>query len=150
MISFADILDQKQAVEWLQRAYEANRLPHGMIFAGPVGVGKVTTAAALAALLLCEHPKINDSCGQCDSCRVLAAGNHPDFRVITKELIRQHDKTGESKAVEFSIKVIRPELVDRAGRKSVLGRAKVFVIEQAELLTAGAQNAMLKTLEEPA
>ena len=57
---------------------------------------------------------------------------------------------GTSKAVEFSIHVIRPELVDRAGRKSVLGRGKVFVIEQAELLTAEAQNAMLKTLEEPA
>src|SRR5438270_13955942 len=101
MISFANILDQKQAVEWLQRAYEADRLPDGMIFAGPVGVGKATTAAALAALVLCEQPKTNDACGQCDSCRVLVADNHPDLRGLTKELIRQHDKTGESKAVEF-------------------------------------------------
>ena len=121
MKRFADILDQKQAVQWLQRAYEADRLPHGLIFAGPTGVGKATTAAALGALVLCENPKGNDSCGQCDSCRVLAAGNHPDFRVITKELIRSYDRSGESKAVEFSIDVIRPELVERAGRKSVLG-----------------------------
>jgi DNA polymerase-3 subunit delta' len=147
---FADILDQKQAVDWLQLAYEADRLPHGLVFAGPVGVGKATTATALGALVLCENPKGNDSCGKCDSCRVLVAGNHPDFRVITKELIRSYDRTGESKAVEFSIDVIRPELVERAGRKSVLGRGKVFVIERAELMTAGAQNAMLKTLEEPA
>ena len=150
MPRFADILDQTQAVDWLQRAYEADRLPHGLIFAGPAGVGKGTTATSLGALVLCENPKGTDSCGKCDSCRVLAAGNHPDFRVIAKELIRCYDRTGESKAVEFSIDVIRPELVERAGRKSVLGRGKVFVIERAELMTAGAQNAMLKTLEEPA
>jgi DNA polymerase III subunit delta' len=150
MKPFSQILDQQPALDWLQRAYDADHLPHGLIFAGPVGVGKATTTAALGALLLCEHPKSNDACGNCDSCRVLAAGNHPDYRVITKELIRQYDRSGTSKAVEFSIHVIRPELVDRAGRKSVLGRGKVFVIEQAELLTAEAQNAMLKTLEEPA
>jgi DNA polymerase-3 subunit delta' len=150
MARFADILDQNTAVEWLQRAYEADRLPHGLIFAGPVGVGKATTATALGALLLCENPRGNDSCGKCDSCQAIAAGTHPDFRVITKELIRSYDRSGESKAVEFSIHVIRPELVERAGRKSVLGRGKVFVIEQAELMTAEAQNAMLKTLEEPA
>jgi len=150
MNRFADILDQTAAVKWLQSAYAADRLPHGLIFAGPAGVGKGTTAAALGALVLCENPKNNDSCGKCDSCRVLAAGNHPDYRVIFKELIRSYDKTGESKAVEFSIDVIRPELVERAGRSSVLGRGKVFVIERAELMTIGAQNAMLKVLEEPA
>src|SRR5262245_44742733 len=118
-IRFANILDQTRALEWLQRAYEADRLPHGLIFAGPTGVGKATTAAALGALLLCENPKGNDSCGKCDSCHAIAAGTHPDFRVITKELIRSYDRSGESKAVEFSIQVIRPELVERAGRKSV-------------------------------
>jgi DNA polymerase-3 subunit delta' len=150
MNRFADIFDQKQAVDWLQRAYEADRLPHGLIFAGPAGVGKATAAAALGALLLCENPKNNDSCGKCESCRILASGNHPDFRVITKELIRSYDRSGESKAVEFSIDVVRPELVERAGRKSVMGRAKVFAIERSELMTPGAQNAMLKVLEEPA
>jgi DNA polymerase-3 subunit delta' len=150
MAKFSDILDQATAVEWLQRAYEADRLPHGLIFAGPTGVGKATTAAALGALLLCENPKGNDSCGKCESCKLIAAGTHPDFRVITKELIRSYDKSGESKAVEFSIQVIRMELVERAGRSSVLGRGKVFIVEQAELMNAAAQNAMLKTLEEPA
>src|SRR3982751_999094 len=104
---FSNIFGQQAAIDWLQQAYLADRLPHGLIFAGPVGVGKATTAAALGALLLCENPKNDDSCGKCDSCRVLAAGNHPDFRVITKELIRQYDRSGTSKAVEFSIDVIR-------------------------------------------
>jgi DNA polymerase III subunit delta' len=147
---FADILDQKHAVQWLQRAYEVDRLPHGLIFAGPTGVGKGTTAAALGALVLCENPQRDDSCGKCESCRLVAAGNHPDYRVIMKELIRSYDKTGESKAVEFSIEVIRHELVERAGRTTVMGRGKMFVIERAEMMTLAAQNAMLKVLEEPA
>src|SRR3954465_479837 len=148
--TFDDILGQKSAIDWLTRAYESDRLPHGLIFAGPVGVGKATTARALGALWLCEKPKGGKPCGTCDSCRVFDAGNHPDFHVVTKELIRYHDKTGKSKGIDLSINVVRPEIVEPAGRKAVMGRGKVFVIEQAELMNAQAQNALLKTLEEPA
>src|SRR5205085_3602337 len=81
---------------------------------------------------------------------VFDAGNHPDFHVVTKELIRYHDKTGKSKGIDLSINVVRPEILEPAGRKAVMGRGKVFVIEQAELMNAQAQNALLKTLEEPA
>ena len=77
------------------------------------------------------------------------AGNHPDFHVITRELIRYHDKTGKIKGIDLSIDVIRAELVEPAGRKPVMGRGKVFVVEQAELMNPLAQNALLKTLEEP-
>src|SRR5256885_3566600 len=150
MISFDDILDQRAAIDWLTRAYESDRMPHGLIFAGPVGVGKATTARALAALWLCEKPKGTQPCGKCDSCRVFDAGNHPDFHVIIKELIRYHDRTGKSKGIDLSINVIRPEVIDPAGRKAGMGRGKVFVIEQAELMNAQAQNSLLKTLEEPA
>ena len=149
MFSLDDIFGQDAAIEWLRRAYRAERLPHGMVFAGPVGVGKATTARAMAALLLCEHPR-EAACGKCESCRVFSAGNHPDYHVLTKELIRFHDKTGKSKGIELSIHVLRPELIDPAGRKPVMGRGKVFVIEQAELMNPQAQNALLKTLEEPA
>src|SRR3954454_12265724 len=120
MKSFDDILGQDAAIEWLQRAYESDRLPHGLIFAGPVGVGKATTAAALGALFLCEKPKGDSPCGTCDSCEVFAAGSHPDFHVITKELIRYHDKTGKSKGVDLSINVIRPELLDKAAMKPTM------------------------------
>jgi DNA polymerase-3 subunit delta' len=150
MISFDDILGQSTAIDWLTRAYAADRLPHGLIFAGPVGVGKATTARALGALMLCENPKGVKACGKCASCVPFEAGNHPDFHVVTKELIRYHDKTGKSKGIELSINVLRPELIEPAGRKAVMGRAKVFVIEQAESMNPQAQNALLKTLEEPA
>ena len=80
----------------------------------------------------------------------MAASSHPDYHVVTKELIRLYDSGGKSKAVQFSIDVVRPEVLEKAARGAVMGRGKVFLIEQADLLTAGAQNAMLKTLEEPA
>jgi DNA polymerase-3 subunit delta' len=145
-----EILGQPAAIEAIRRAYLADRLPHGLIFAGPVGVGKATTAAALAKLFLCERPKEDIPCGRCESCRVFAAGNHPDYHVITKELIRYHDKTGKSKGIELSIHVLRPELIEPANRKPMMGRGKVFIIEQAELMNPQAQNSILKTLEEPA
>src|SRR3954468_17176987 len=141
--TFNDILDQSSAIDWLTRAYESDHMPHALVFAGPVGVGKATTARALAELWLCEKPKGTKPCGACDSCRVFDAGNHPDFHLITKELIRYHDKTGKSKGISLSIDVIRPELIDAAGRKAVMGRGKVFVVEQAELMMPQAQNAML-------
>lgn len=150
MQTLDDIFGQPAALDWLRRAYAADRLPHGLIFAGPAGVGKATTARALAAAFLCEQPRGAAACGSCPSCRAMESGNHPDYHVITKELIRYHDQTGKSKAIDLSIKVIVPEMVEPAGRKAVMGRGKVFVVEQAELMNAAAQNAMLKTLEEPA
>jgi DNA polymerase-3 subunit delta' len=150
-ITFDDIFGQDQAIGFLRQTYRADRLPHGLIFAGPVGVGKAATAEALGQLFLCEKPKSNATpCGKCESCRVFEAGNHPDYHVITKELIRYHDKSGTSKARDLSINVIRPELIAKAAMKPVMNVGKVFVIEQADLMSPQAQNAMLKTLEEPA
>jgi DNA polymerase III delta' subunit len=150
MISFQNIFGQETAIDWIRSAYSADRLPHGLVFAGPTGVGKGTTARALAALFLCEHPKSATPCGKCPSCVVFEAGNHPDYHVISKEHIRYHDKTGKSKGIDLSIHVIRPELIEPAGRKAVMGRGKMFVIEQADLMNPQAQNSLLKTLEEPA
>jgi DNA polymerase III subunit delta' len=104
----------------------------------------------LGAWFLCEKPGKHDACGVCESCRALEAGTHPDFHVITKELARFIDKSGTSKATQLSINVVRQYVVEPGGRKTVMGRGKVFVIEQAELMTPAAQNGLLKTLEEPA
>jgi DNA polymerase III delta' subunit len=150
MLTFDDIFGQAAAIDSIRRAYRADRLPHGLVFAGPAGVGKATTARALAGLFLCERPTVESPCGACESCRGMEALAHPDYHVITRQLVRMHDKTGKSKATTLSINVIRAELVEKASRKAVLGRGKVFVIEQAELMEPPAQNALLKTLEEPA
>lgn len=152
MTTFAQILGQDSAIQLLRRAAAADRLPHGLLFAGPSGVGKATTARALAALVLCQSPTASEPCGRCESCRLMSGPqpNHPDYRLITKELIRFHDKTGLSKGIDLSIRVVRAELIEPAGRKPVMGRGKVFIVEEAELMSAAAQNALLKTLEEPA
>ncbi len=150
MTTLSEIFEQSAAIDQLRRAYAADRLPHGMIFAGPVGVGKATTAMALGTLFLCERVEEDSACGVCESCRAMAGNAHPDYHVVTKELIRYHDKTGKSKGIDLSIHVIRPEVLAKAAMKSSMERGKVFVIEQADLMNAMAQNSLLKTLEEPA
>src|SRR5579862_5608149 len=145
--TFDQIFSQDRAIEQLRQAYRSDRLPHGLIFGGPIGVGKATTAAALATLFLCEHPKKDSACGKCQSCVLMSAGNHPDFHGIYKELVRLEFK--DRKAIDLSIDVIRPYLIQPAGLKASMGRGKVFVVEQADYMNAAAQNSMLKTLEEP-
>jgi len=149
MIRLKDIFGQEAVVESLRGAMAADRLGHGLIFAGPAGIGKATCATALGAFFLCERAEKGDACGTCASCVAIAAGSHPDFHGITKELARLYDKTGKSKATQIGIEVIRHGVAEPAGRKTVLGRGKVFVIEEAELMSAAAQNGLLKTLEEP-
>src|SRR5262245_62428713 len=100
-------------------------MPHAMLFAGPTGVGKATTALALAALWLCENPKSDSPCGKCESCKLFDSSSHPDFHVIVKELIRYHDKTGKSKGIDLSINVIRPALLEKAAQKPSMGRGRV-------------------------
>jgi DNA polymerase III delta' subunit len=149
MTGWQQIIGQTAAVDTLRRAYRADRLPHGMIFSGPVGVGKATVTSALATLFLCERPTADQPCGTCGSCRAMTAQAHPDFHRVYKELIRFHDKTGKSKGISLSIEVIRAEVVEKAARKPAMNRGKVFVIEQSDLMSLGAQNSLLKTLEEP-
>ena len=148
MTTLQDIFGQDDAFGRIVRAYEADRLPHGLIFAGPVGVGKATTARSLAALFLCERPKQSHACGACGSCVLMEAGTHPDFHVVYRQLVRLEKE--KSKAIDLSVDVIREYLVQPADRTPAMNRGKVFVVEEAELMNPQAQNALLKTLEEPA
>jgi DNA polymerase-3 subunit delta' len=151
--TLADIFGQNEAIEWILSAYRADRLPHALVFAGPAGVGKASTARGLATLFLCENPKGDQPCGTCHSCTLMGVlnpdqtTNHPDYHVVYRQLIRLEKDT--SKARDLSIDVIRDYLVEPAGRKAAMGRGKVFIIEEADLMNPQAQNAMLKTLEEP-
>jgi DNA polymerase III subunit delta' len=145
--TFDQILGQDSAIDALTKAYQANRLPHAMIFAGPVGVGKYTTATALGALYLCHNPKGIKPCNKCDACRVFAAGNHPDFHRVYRQLIRLTKE--DVKARDVSAPVIREYLIGPANLKPSMDHGKVFVVEEAELMNIVAQNVLLKTLEEP-
>jgi DNA polymerase-3 subunit delta' len=93
--TFRDVFGQDSALDTLRRAYLADRLPHGLLFAGPIGVGKALTARALGTLFLCERPQPGaaEPCGRCESCTLMAAGTHPDFHPVYRQLIRLEKDT---------------------------------------------------------
>src|SRR6478752_2458502 len=138
MLTLDDIFGQDAAIEQLRRAYLADRLPHGLLFAGPVGVGKALTARALGTLFLCEAPRGTSRCGKCESCTLMGAGTHPDFHSVYRQLIRLEKDT--AKARDLTIDVIRDYLVAPANLKATMNRGKVFVVEEADLMNAAAQN----------
>ncbi|NLE60774.1 MAG: DNA polymerase III subunit [Planctomycetes bacterium] len=92
-----------------------------------------------------------DACGKCEDCILVDAGTHPDLHLIYRQLNKQHpDSTiRKQKALFLGVEIIRHFLIERAGMKPSRGRAKVFVVREAERLNESAQNALLKTLEEP-
>jgi len=144
---FDSIQGQVAAVEFLTAALKSDRLPHALLFTGPRGVGKRTTALLLASIFLTREPA--NAKELAETRRHIFANTHSDFHLVTRDLARLHDKTGKSKAVDFSISVVRKEIVEPASKKSTMGVGKVFVAREVELMNAGAQNALLKTLEEP-
>jgi DNA polymerase III subunit delta' len=138
---FRDILGQDWVVSHLKAALLAGRLSHAYLFLGVDGVGKSTTARAMAAALNCAAPAADgDACGTCPSCCRLAAGTHPDFLVISPK---------ESK-IKIEIDQIR-ELRRLTGYPPLGGGWRVVLIKPAEALALNpvAANALLKTLEEP-
>jgi DNA polymerase-3 subunit delta' len=153
-MSFKEIFCQDSAIEILQRAFASGKWAHAYIFAGTEGVGKFKTACEWARLLLCKKPVIEngfaDSCGSCQSCRLLEAGTNPDFALIYKEL-REFTEEGKGKAppVDLPIDVIREFLIAKVSTRPTLSQRKVFIVSEAERLNNASQNCLLKVLEEP-
>ena len=139
---FRAITGHRPLLELLSRAIARGTLPPTLLFAGPEGVGKRLTAIAMAQALNCERPMPfgdagNDACGQCAACTRIARGVHADVLVI---------EPGETGTIK--IEQVR-EVIDRAGYRPFEGRRRVVVIDGAEALGLPAQDAILKTLEEP-
>ncbi len=136
-MSFNDIVGQQKQVTLLRSALVKDRLPHAYLFLGPDGVGKGTVALALAKAIHCSERK-DDFCGRCVNCHRIADANHPDVRVL-EPLPGKKD---------ISIQQIR-ELERDLNYRSFTGATKVAVVDPATLMNSAAQNALLKTLEEP-
>jgi len=121
--------------------------PHALLVTGPAGIGKRMLAQAIARALLCEAPRAGGAaCGECASCRYVAAAQHPDLRTIEPIEI---DDDGDARIVEW-IAVERIRALTRwAAITSHRGGAKVALIVPAERMSEAAANALLKTLEEP-
>ena len=135
---FADVRGHDRAVAFLRRGFESKRLAHAFVFAGPTGVGKRMVARALALGLHCETAPF-DACGACNACRTIAAGTHPDVRIVQGPAEGKRD---------ISIEQVR-DLQRELGFRSLSRHPKVGIVNDAHLLTVQAQNALLKTLEEP-
>ncbi len=161
----SDVLFQPKAQVRLQQAMHAGRIPHAYLFAGPEGIGKELLAHRLATILLCENPvegappkeyaslpgPWRDACGRCVECELSAAGNHPDIHRIHRGLTRYHPekRVQRQKPVDLTIDVVRHFVIESMGLRPSRGRAKVFIIAEADRLNQSSQNALLKTLEEP-
>lgn len=137
------ILGQGRAVDLLRRSLATGRLAHAYVFNGPPGVGKRATALALASACLCaERP--GEGCGTCPECRLVDALSHPDLFV--EDLARaQAERATTSQVSIEQVRRVRGHLALRPVR----GPRKVAIVDDAERMTADAQNALLKTLEEP-
>jgi len=132
---FREVVGQEGAVKILQNAIKNNRVAHAYIFAGPRGVGKTTIARILAKALNCENPQNGEPCGECDNCKAIAKGNFPDLIEIDAASNRGIDD-------------IR-QLKESVAYAPIKGKYKVYIIDEAHMLTKEAFNALLKTLEEP-
>ena len=127
----------------LARSVHRASLPPSLIFAGPAGIGKRLVATATAQALNCLAPILGsdeieiDGCGTCTACTRIARGVHPDVLIV------EPGDTGSIKVEQVR------EIVDRAAYRPFEGRRRVVIVDEADALVAPAQNALLKTLEEP-
>ena len=138
---FRAITGHRPLLDLLARATARDTLPPSLVFAGPEGVGKRLTALALAQALNCDRPVATeagrDSCGACAPCKRIARGVHADVLVV---------EPGDSGTIKLD--QVR-EAIDRAAYRPFEGRRRLVMIDGADALNVEAQNALLKTLEEP-
>jgi DNA polymerase-3 subunit delta' len=135
------VLGHRRLLALLARSIDRGSLPPSLIFAGPAGVGKRLVAIATAQLVNCTnrvgHPPDIDACGACAACTRIARGVHSDVLIV---------EPGESGSIK--VDQVR-DIVDRAAYRPFEGRRRVVIIDSADALMPAAQNALLKTLEEP-
>lgn len=131
---FEEVVGQDYIVKTLVNAIKTNRIAHAYLFAGPRGTGKTTIAKLFAKAINCED-FFNESCDNCKSCEAYNNSNHPDIIELDA-------------ASNNSVKDVR-EIIDQVPYAPMLGKYKVYIIDEVHMLSTEAFNALLKTIEEP-
>lgn len=133
--TFTDVVGQHQVSDTLMRAIREDKVAHAYLFAGPRGTGKTSMAKIFARAINCEHGPTDYPCNECSACKSILSGQSMDVLEIDAASNRGID---EVRALRESVKFMPVE-----------GRKKVFIIDEAHMLTTEAWNALLKTIEEP-
>lgn len=137
MSGFRDVVGHKDIIQYMQSAVEQDKVSHAYILNGQRGSGKKLLASIFAMTLQCESGK-SEPCGECRSCIQAQNGNQPDIITIRHE-----------KPASISVEDIRQQLNGDIMIKPYSSKYKIYIIPDADLLTVQAQNALLKTIEEP-
>jgi DNA polymerase-3 subunit gamma/tau len=135
--TFAEVIGQEHVTDPLRHALGANRVNHAYLFSGPRGCGKTTSARILARALNCEKAPVSDPCGECQSCRDLARGGPGSVDVIEIDAA-SHGGVDDAR-----------DLRERAFFAPISSRYKVYIIDEAHMVSPQGFNALLKLVEEP-
>ena len=136
-MGFKGIVGHEDIIAHFKSSIETGNVAHAYIISGDAGSGKKALAYAFAETLECEAGG-TEACGTCQSCLQVSTGNYPDIITVTHE-----------KPNLISVDEVRDQLINTIDIKPYKGKYKIYIIPDAELLNVQAQNAMLKTIEEP-
>lgn len=137
MFSFSEIVGHEQIKEHMQAAIRDKKPFHAYLFQGEEGVGKEALARTFAAGLQCQSESTDKPCKECVSCRQMESGNQPDVIWVTRE------------KASLGVDEIREQLCNTMDIKPFSSPYKIYLVPEAEKMTEAAQNALLKTIEEP-
>lgn len=137
MFCYDDVLGQDEIKEYLKKIKDSARFSHAYIMEGEEGMGKTALALSWASSLLCEKQG-ESACGSCHSCRQISAQSHPDLNIIEGE-----------KPNLISVGEVREKICEDIQIRPYSGRYKIYLVKEADKMNVPAQNALLKTLEEP-